>query len=174
MCVCGTHWDPDPSHSAGRHNRVVLLLLLAVRLSTHTRTLGWGGLQGDSLSYDLKFTRKSWLQSYQQGDLHLPVSELCCLSLPQPRLLQVTDSCPSPVWPLSGARVTSQDVGMTTPCFLFLLMSCSDPVCASMRVLPTTTSLCVLLFQKNILALFILKAIVYLLWNINIYRYTIK
>eukprot|EP00064_Thunnus_orientalis_P002593 superscaffoldBa00000195_g2600 len=36
------------------------------------------------------------LQSHHQGDLRLPAAEHCCLSLPGPLLLLVTDSCPSP------------------------------------------------------------------------------
>lgn len=42
----------------GRHSGVVLLPP-AVKLLTHTPALGWGGLQGESLSHTLKFTRKS-------------------------------------------------------------------------------------------------------------------
>ena len=93
--LSGRTGTPDPGHSSS-----VVLLPLAVKLSTHTHTapLGYGAGSRESLHpHTLKFTRKSELRPHhQEGPSKggLPAAELCCLSLPGPRLHQVTDSCP--------------------------------------------------------------------------------
>lgn len=105
----------------------------------------------------------------------------CCVS-PRPNTLlprvlfeRVTDSHPS--W-RDAACVDLQDLGVAEPRFLFLLTSCSSPVCAQTWKNYQQQHHCVFFYskkkKKNILALFILKAIVYLLWEEYKYMYTIR
>lgn len=77
-----------------------VLLPLALNCE-HTLTHSFGRLWGESLSYTLKFTRRSSPRLLQCAtavsdcSLRLPVAILCCLFLPGSRLVQVKDSCPS-------------------------------------------------------------------------------
>lgn len=151
----------------GSTHGAVALLPLAAELSTHTHTFSWSvQAPGD------KFTRKFSLRSHLQGDLRFPVAEFCCLSLSEPRLLQVTDSCPSQCdlcqEPVSTRRMQEWR--------RLISSSCWCPVAARPAQVweyYRQQHHCVFFYsKKNILALFILKAIVYLLWkNINIYVY---
>lgn len=146
-CACVRDFQATLGHRpwplCGSTHSAVALLPLAAELSTHTHLLLVGaGSRGQVYKEVLTAVAPSGRPSFSCGWILLP---LPLWATPPPGDGQLS----FPVWPLSGARLHSQDAGMTTPHFLVLLMSCSCPACASMRVLPTTTSLCVLLFQEK-------------------------